>query len=185
MGRIDAIDSLEQSVQADRVATDRPEAGYALNIAGVYQDSVTREWGMQNCRRATQLAGEDRIQNRWYDVHSLSDPGILQRAVQAAFEADVIVVSVYAADELPLDLYVWVQVWLPRRFWRAGILTALIGVAESPDAQSVRTLQYLQAVASRAHLDFVTEERKRPLTTAAPATQNSPASGSKPNAAAK
>ncbi len=185
MGRIDAVDSLEQLVQADQVATDRPEAGYALNIAGVYQDSVTREWGMQNCRRATQLAGDDRVQITWHDVHSLSDPGILLRAVQAAFEADVIVVSIYAADELPLDLYVWVQVWLPRRFWRAGILTALIGVAESPDAQSVRTLQYLQAVASRAHLDFVTEERKRPWATPRQKLRNSTVSGLKPKTAGK
>ncbi|HTA29665.1 MAG TPA: hypothetical protein VK731_04240 [Candidatus Cybelea sp.] len=166
MRRINAFDSLEPWVQADR-----READYALNIAGVYQDSVTREWGLQNCRRATQLAGEERVQNTWYDVHSLSDPGILLKAVRAALEADVIVVSLYAADELPLDLYVWVQVWLPRRFWRAGILTALIGVAESPDAQSDRTLQYLQAVASKAQLDFVTEKRKRPFATAAAATQ--------------
>jgi hypothetical protein len=63
-------------------------------------------------------------------------------------------VSVYAADELPLDLYVWVQAWLPRRLSWAGVLAALIGVVEPPDAHFVRTREYLQAVASRARLDF-------------------------------
>ena len=139
-----------------------PEAsGYTLNIAGVYQDSVTRDWAMQSCRRATQLAGEERFQNNWYDANSLSDHGILLDAVQAALVADVIVVSVYAADELPLDLYVWVQTWLPRRPSRIGALTALIGVAEPLDFQFARTLEYLQAVARKAQLDFIPQQRKR------------------------
>jgi len=143
------------------------EAAYTLSIAGVYQDSVTRDWAMQTCRRATQLVGEQSVQNAWYDAHSLGDPGIFLDAVRAALVADVIVVSVYAADELPLDLYVWVQAWLPRRHSRAGALTALIGVAEPPDSRFVRTVEYLQAVASRAQLDFIPQERKRPLALAA------------------
>jgi hypothetical protein len=71
-------------------------------------------------------------------------------------------ISVYAADELPLQLYVWIDAWLPRRLSRAGALTAVIGVAEPLDSQSVRTHEYLQAVARRAQLDFIPQERKRP-----------------------
>ena len=65
------------------------------------------------CRLATQLAGEDHIRDRWYDVHDLDDMQILTDAVRAALVADVIVISVYAADELPLGLYVWIDAWLP------------------------------------------------------------------------
>ena len=117
---------------------------------------------MQSCRQATQLAGGERVQNTWYNANSLSDPGILLDAVRAAVAADVIVISVYAADELPLDLYVWIEAWLPRRLSRRGALAALVGVAEPLDSPSVRTLEYLQAVARKAQLDFIPQQRKRP-----------------------
>lgn len=138
------------------------ESAFTLNVAGIYQDTLTRDWAMQTCRPVAQLAGEERVRNMWYNAHSLSDQGILQDAVRAALTADVIMVSVYAADELPLDLYVWFEAWLPRRPARVGALTALIGVAEPADPQFIRTLRYLQAVAHKAQLDFVPQERKRP-----------------------
>jgi hypothetical protein len=156
------VELLKRTLQSDEatIAPDGP--GYALNIAGVYQDMVTRDWAMQTCDRAMQLAGDKRVQNAWFNANSLSDPGILVDAVRAALVADVILVSVYAADELPLDLYVWVDVWLPRRQSRVGALTALIGVTEPLDFQSARTLDYLQAVARKGRLDFIPQERKRP-----------------------
>ena len=126
-----------------------------LNVVGIYQDPLTRSWGVPMCPWATQLAGEDPIRNTWYDVHSLSDSGILMEAVRAALVADVIVVAIYAADELPLELYVWIDVWLPRRTPREGALTALIGAEEREEPQSVRTREYLQAVARKARLDFI------------------------------
>jgi hypothetical protein len=153
---------LERTALGDGVAIASDVSGYTLNIAGVYQDSVIRDWAIQSCRQATQLAGGERVQNTWYNTNSLSDPGILLNAVRAAIAADVIVISVYAADELPLDLYVWIEAWLPRRLSRRGALAALVGVAEPLDSQSVRTLEYLQAVARKAQLDFIPQQRERP-----------------------
>lgn len=128
---------------------------YELKIVWVYQDPVTQSWGAPLCALATQLLGEDLVHNNWYDVHSLSDLEILLAAVRAALVADVIVVSLYAADELPLDLYVWINVWLPRRNLREGVFTALIGADRPQDSYSVRTHGYLQAVAHKAQLDFI------------------------------
>jgi hypothetical protein len=110
---------------------------------------------MPMCRLATQLVGEEHIRNLWYDVHCLDDAGILLDAVRAALVADVIVVSVHAADELPLGLYVWIDAWLPRRASREGALTALIGAEEPEDFRSIHTREYLQAVARKAQLDFI------------------------------
>jgi hypothetical protein len=155
---------LERTAFWDGVAIAPVVSGYTLNIAGVYQDSVTRDWAMQSCRQATQLAGGERVQNTWCNTNSLSDPGILLDAVRAAVAADVIVISVYAADELPLDLYVWIEAWLPRRLSRRGALAALVGVAEPLDSPSVRTLEYLQALARKAQLDFIPQQRERPAT---------------------
>ena len=156
------VELLEHPTEAFEVAVAPDELEYTLNIAGIYQDSVTRDWAMQSCHRATQLAGGERVQNTWYNTNSLSDPGILLDAVRAAVAADVIMISVYAADELPLDLYVWIDAWLPRRLSRRGALAALVGVAQPLDSPSVRTLEYLQALARKAQLDFIPQQRERP-----------------------
>ncbi|MGP8198374.1 MAG: hypothetical protein ACLQU4_02590 [Limisphaerales bacterium] len=76
---------------------------YELNIVGVYQDPLTQSWGVPMCRLATQLAGEDRIRNTWYDVHSLADIDIFLDAIRAALVADVIVI---ATGEIE-----WMQTW--------------------------------------------------------------------------
>lgn len=157
-----AKELLKQAVHSDETDMAPDESDGGLNLTGVYQDSVTRSWAMQMCRRATRLAGAAGAHNRWFDANALGNPGTFLTAVQAAMTADVIVVSVYAAEELPLDLYIWFEAWLPRRLPRVGALTALIGVEESMDSQTVRTLEYLQAVARKAKLDFVPRKRKRP-----------------------
>ena len=140
---------------SDEATAAPTESEYALNIVGVYQDSVTQSWGVPMCRLAMQLAGEDHVRNTWYDVHSLDDIETLLEAVRAALVADVIVISVYAAEELPLGLYVWIDAWLPRRTSREGALTALIGADQPQDLPSFRTCDYLQAVARKAQLDFI------------------------------
>ena len=139
----------------DEMTVAPRESGYELNIVGVYQDPLTQSWAVPMCRLAKQLVGEDLVRNTSYDVHSLSDLAMLLAAVRAALVADVIVVSVYAADDLPLDLYVWINAWLPRRNAREGAFTALIGADKPQDPQSVRTHDYLQAVARKARLDFI------------------------------
>ena len=80
--------------------------------------------------------------------------------------ADVIVVSVYAADALPLEVYAWINAWLPRRNSRMGVLKALIGVAETQDSKSVHTREYFQDVARQGELDFLPQERLRPFISA-------------------
>jgi hypothetical protein len=156
------VELLERPAEAFEVAVAPNESEYTLSIAGVYQDSVTRDWAMQSCRQATRLAGAERVQNTWHNTNSLSDPGILLNAVRAALVADVIVISVYAADEMPLDLRVWIEAWLPRRLSRRGALAALVGVSDPLDSPSVRALEYLQAVARKAQLDFIPQQRERP-----------------------
>jgi hypothetical protein len=158
-----AVDLLERKFLSDDVAIAPEESADTLNIAGVYQDAVTQEWAMQTCRRVAELAGEKRVQSTWYNANSLSDPANLLDAVRAALVADLIVVSIYAANELPNDLYVWIEAWLLRRLSRVGALAALIGVAEAFDSGSLRTLEYLQAVARKAQLDFFPHECKRPV----------------------
>jgi hypothetical protein len=156
------VEPLKVKFLPDEAETASGGPGYEFKIAVVYQDKVTLSWARQMCHPVALKVGEEYVQHTWHDINSLSDPEILIEAVRAALAADVIVVSIHAADELPLDLYAWINAWLPRRLSRAGALAALIGVAGQPAAQAIRTQEYLQAVARRGQLDFLPHERKLP-----------------------
>ncbi len=71
-------------------------------------------------------------------------------------------ISVRGAGELPLVLRAWIDAWVAQRGGRTGALVAIIGLPAQPDAQAHHTLQYFQAVARQAGLDFLPRERKLP-----------------------
>jgi hypothetical protein len=155
--------SLGRISLSDWAATALAESASALNIAGVHQDAVTREWARQVADQVIQLLGERSVRTTWCKIRGLSDPEVFRDAVQAATTADILIVSVRAAADLPLDFYEWVETWLPLRLQLAGTLVALIGAPEQPGADSFRIGHYLQDVAQRGQLEFLLQEQKPPV----------------------
>ena len=149
----------KQDVLSEELEIVPADSGHPFNITVVYQDALTRSWARQICGPVAQKFGADSVQHSWHDVGSLNDPAKLIEAVRTTLAADVIVVSVHAAEELPMALYVWITVWLPRRRARNGTLAALIGMAGASGSHAVRTQKYLQAVARRGQLEFTPHER--------------------------
>jgi hypothetical protein len=155
---------LTPSARSDKAPHVLDEVGHPLKVALSYQDAITRQWALEMYRQVSQLVGADHIHDTWWNTTSLlSDPQLLQDAVVAATLADVIVVSVHAAEELPLDLYVWIDAWLPRRPQRRGALLALIGARDQVDTGSSHALDYLQAVARKGNFDYVPQHRTLPV----------------------
>jgi hypothetical protein len=133
-----------------------------LKVVTVYQDPLTRHWATELWERVEQLISGEGVCRQSWKISDLTDPRVFMDAVQAAAEADVLVVSVRDTRELPIGLYVWIDSWIPSRAGPAGALVALIGVPPEPDAQSGRAYQYLESVARKAGLDFLPHERKLP-----------------------
>jgi hypothetical protein len=140
-----------------------PETEYALNVALVYQDAPTRKWANQVCGQVTRLAGKDAVRCTWWDISRLNDPEVLKDAVLTTMQADVILISIYNTKELPVDLCVWIDAWLPRRSLQTGALIALISVPGQTSAQLEHARGYLRAVARKGRLDFLLRERKLPV----------------------
>jgi hypothetical protein len=134
----------------------------ALSVAMVYQDPLTRHWAAELWNRVEQLVGHEGVCRQSWKISGLADARVFADAVQAAAESDVLVVSVRDTGDLPADLDLWFEAWLPRRAGRAGALVALIGVPPQPDIQSGRAHAYLETVARRAGLDYLPRERKLP-----------------------
>ncbi len=149
-------------VPSNRAGVASSETEPALRVVTLYQDSLTRQWTAELWGRVEKLVGLGGGRHRSWKIGDLMKPDIFAESVQAAREADVLVVSVRDAGELPMSLYMWVDAWLPNRTGREGALVALIGVPSQPDAQSGRAHAYLESVARQAGLDFLPRERKLP-----------------------
>ena len=149
-------------VASPQGAIPSKEAESVLSVVTVYQDSLMRHWTTELWDRVGQLVGQGGICHRSWKIGNLTDARILPDAVQAAAEADVLVVSVRDARQLPVELYAWIDAWMARRTTSAGALVALIGVSPEPHAESGHAHAYLEAVARRVGLDFLPRERKLP-----------------------
>ena len=159
MQRSSAVHRIVPSTEA---ATAPSEADLALKVVTVYQDSLTQHWATELWNRVGQLIGNRGVCHRFWKIGELTDLRFFTEAVQAAAEADVLVVSIRDIGDLPLNLHVWVNAWMPRRAGHAGALVALIGVPSQPDVQSGYAHAYLDTIARQAGLDFLPRERRLP-----------------------
>jgi hypothetical protein len=154
--------ALLEPAPASEQSASWAEAAYVLTVACVYQDEPARDWARQVCARVSPCAGQNAVRLTEWQVSALGEPGVLADAVAVAAAADVIVVAIQAASELPVHLCEWLVAWLRRRPRVAGALVALISRSEQFGAQAHRAQDYLRAVARASALDFFTEERELP-----------------------
>jgi hypothetical protein len=147
-----------RGASGDDFAPDAAATPCVMNVALVYEDGATRQWAMNMCGRLTQLAGSNAVQTRSWRLDELTEPQAFTEAVDTANVADVILVSVYAASQLPGGLHSWIDAWLPRRRPGAGTLVALISTLDHPQFRSSLLHDYLRTVARNGHLDFQAHE---------------------------
>jgi len=164
MQPFDDILLLEPALGSEQTAA-RSGAEYVLKvmIMMVHQDHATQEWAMEMCGRAKHLVGKESLSAVSWRISDLAQPGILSAAVRSAARADVVVVAVSAAAEVPHDLHVWFDAWLPRRVRITSSLVALIGRPEASCQQASRILDYFRAVARKGGLDFFPAQRLLPM----------------------
>jgi len=155
---------LERSTPLDELEFVPSETGHGLNVAVVYQDTPTRKWATRVCGHVTRVAGKDAVHSTWWEISRLGDPDVFRDAVLMTMVADVILVSINDTEELPIDLCVWIDAWLPRRYQPMGALIALISVPGQPGDQTNHARDYLRTVARKGRLDFLLRERRLPGT---------------------
>jgi hypothetical protein len=140
---------------AERPAIDLSNGRRALNLALVYQDTLTRQWAGQVRDRMAQAVGQEQLRCTEWQVSNLKERGPFSKGVAALAQADAIVVSLREAERLLSTFYLWVNVWLQERAGRPGVLVALMLPPEEPNSGANETRRYLYAVASQGHLDFL------------------------------
>ena len=127
---------------------------HALNVVVVYGDTRTRERALRVYDHLVEeLSGDFSIQFTWWKFDFLRCPDMFEAAVKAAFEADLIVFSVHAAEKLPPWVQDWIEAWRGKREPNRGALVALIGESQIANkAAPVQTL--LHEVANASGMEF-------------------------------
>lgn len=146
--------------RADKIAVLKADAAYEVNVALVYQDDATRQWAGQVPDRVAELAGAEAMHCTEWKINDLKEPSVFSRGAAALARADVIVISVYAAERLPSVFYLWVNLWLQMRAGLSGALAALVVPTGESESGAMETRRYLCAVASQGGLEWL--ECKRP-----------------------
>ncbi len=138
------------------------DAEYALNVALVYQDELTRQWAGQLRDRMAEVVGQEAIQCTEWKIGDLKERSTFSEGVAALAKADVIVISLYEAERLPAMFYLWVNVWLQQRSGFSGAMVALVVRGDEFHPGANETQRYLYAVASQGHLEFLIQEANQP-----------------------
>jgi hypothetical protein len=154
------IPTSESISRLEKLTALTTKDGAALNVALIYEDAQTREWARSAYDRVSNAAGEQGVRPTWWNLNNLGDPGVLAAAVSTAMRADVIILAARAGEGMPLAFYAWINAWLPNRFRRGGVLTALLGTTERCGARPVRVGEYLREVARQGRMSFLLETRQ-------------------------
>jgi hypothetical protein len=142
-----------------RNAPPTNEPSYALKVTVIYQDPAGHNWAREICSRVQLAIGEDALRIMAWSMDELNCLEPWCQAVEAASNADIIVVAVRAEGQLPLDVGIWLDTWLPQRHARPGALIALLSVPDQPGLRPFQIQESLHEVAQKSHLDFFLQER--------------------------
>lgn len=109
----------------------------------------------QLCQALEQEFGGDLdFEFGWWAFDRLGDSQELHTAAEHAAEADLILLSVHAGNELPRPVQEWIEAGLARRRKRGGAVALLVGPAQRSGGAGWPIDSYLRYLAERAGMDF-------------------------------
>lgn len=152
------VDIVPESAAADCQRPVAPDQPPGLNVMAVYQDISSRKRVMELCSRVTRSIGRQSFCLRLWSFRELNEPAILPEAISGATEADVLIVSLRAAEKLHPPFCAWVDGWLSHRRRPDGALIAIIDVSEGSGVAAEHVRSYLCGVAWEARLEFLPRE---------------------------
>jgi len=131
------------------------EPKFPFDIVITYEDKATCARAFAVCDHLIQeLQNDHDIQQSWWRFHYLHDPQLLESAIDVALSADMIVMSLNNAKELPWLARRWVEGWLDQKDGHHQALVALVDNAPSSRRADCPILRYLNSVAHIAGMDF-------------------------------
>ena len=149
------------SVILRRDSEPGPETGVCA-IVVLYDDNSSRDAAIRLCRTLEKtFHNELDFETTWCRFKYFNDPAVASEAAQIASQADLIIVSIQRAQDLPLEVKAWFERWLPARESTEGALVLLQTSEVAPSPQNLQC-SYLYLLAQRANLDYLSLSNASP-----------------------
>jgi hypothetical protein len=142
------------SVILRRDSEPGPETGVCA-IVVLYEDNSSRDAAIRLCKTLERTFHTDLdFEITWCRFKYFSDPAVASEGAEIAAQADLIIVSIQRAQDLPLEVKAWFERWLPDRESTEGALV-LLQTCEEPPSSTISQTSYLYLLAQRANLDYL------------------------------
>ena len=127
-----------------------------LGLLVAFEDSITGTRVKEFCQGLSRDLGEHcRITEHVWLFSTLRLRELREIAAEEASAADLIIVSVHQAEQLPEEVKSWIDLWLRPMVRHPAVLLALLDPEEERAPNGV--LAYLQEVANRGGMEFLVE----------------------------
>jgi len=138
-----------------------PKLPFDLVVA--YEDLETRNRALHLYDHlAQQLLDDYDFQCSWWKFDHLTNTTLRQQAADAAVEANMVILSIRASEDLPRTHKLWLEDWISRRHHRKAALVVMIAGTSVPEREAATVLAYLQNAARLARMDFFTHAFELP-----------------------
>ena len=148
---------MNASVSPAPLAPDTQAHKFPFDLVVAYEDTDTRNRALHLYDHlAQQLLDDSDFKCSWWKFDHLAAAILRREATDAAVNANMIVLSLRARDELSPLQRAWIENWSARRTDRQGALVAMIAGVASPETEAPIMLAGLRDAAHRAGMDFFT-----------------------------
>jgi len=136
--------------------TSETQARQTWDVFVTFDDDRAKQQATEVCDFITRVYWpEIEFELQWCDFGHLGDAEALEKAVRAAAEARIIIVSTSAKEPLPGATRAWMDRLCANRHRREGALIGLVGDDEESESRAAIEHQLRQA-AHQAGLDYLT-----------------------------
>jgi hypothetical protein len=142
-----------------------PDTGVCA-IVILYEDNSSRDAAISLCNSLRQIFNSELdFEVTWCRFKYFNDSAVASEAADLAARADVVLVSVPSAQDLPLEVKAWFERWVPGREKSEGALV-LLQSSEPAPAFAISQSSYLYLLAQRANLEFISLSNASPSASA-------------------
>lgn len=132
-----------------------PETGVCA-IVVLYDDNSSRDAAIRLCNSLEKaFHSELDFHITWCRFKYFKDPAVASEAAELAADANLLLVAIQCADDLPLEVKAWFERWLPNRELSDGALVLLNTSGLPSPPPTIPHTSYLYLLAQRGNLDYI------------------------------
>jgi len=146
---------MKNSVANAKVSNANWEPKYPFDLVVAYEDADTRNRALLLYDRlAQQLLDDYDFQCSWWKFEHLANPILQQEAADSAVDANMVILSIHAHQELSPTQKAWVDDWAARRQHHKAALVVMIADTTQPERDAAPVLAHLRNAARISGMDF-------------------------------